>query len=818
MAVTITAAQLAAAIRADAGNSAILAEVTRLLPVATAIVERYAPGAPEAVQNEAVVRLSGYSFDAPFNPAVGRTVTTNALQASGAAALLAQWRDHRGGVIAGAVAGRTASAAAAGNPVVGVSLTGSTLSFRFADGSDEDLTLPTGGGEGGGLTPEQAAELSTSIPVGGVSLEGDDLVFASHGGGSNTVDLLPAVEAVIAGMLTSNTETRIAVSLSGEAGARKLDFVVAVPPGPTEQQVFDHLKNILLEGAGIDLTDVDITRRITIASSVSNPVTLDTGAFTASDNGTFPAWKHGQGWVNSEFLDANGFTWTWDATVNYWVLNSDKLNQAEVDARADVRGAAQATARIAAEVVPEARKGQTGSVELAELVRAVVGGSWTDSAAQVASTFYDDEASIPAPAGLTYVPSFNVFPARANVWAVVRVVKDNAPQVQAGLFRTVSRGSLGGVADTETSENWTLLSSSGTTYDYYAASIERAALGEEFRVQRLTPLGFDRSKFGAGELIPSGGAVGDALTRAAASGLSWTTPAHGLGLFRSLLADHVQGITITSGAAAVRLTAQTVSPAVALRDVTHGLLLVSVEWSVSGAVGTFLLDGPLEASNIVQLSAIRAAPAITGSTANVGVKVLTIPIEGPSDSHEGDVVLYAVRETDDGAENLAWYLAYEVADGSSANYGTVSATISMTLLEADAPAAGGGGSSGPTYTELASAAVASNRTGFNFTATEAQALITAWNSGTYEAMLFEVQWGTSTAPQRAQAMAWIRETVPGGGSLRMHLPIEGGDLDGGAEEMYFDIQDVATKSASATSVHDNTFLANTTMKVYGVSR
>ena len=64
MAVTISVADLAGAIRA--GDSALeTADITRLLAVATEIVERYAPNAPDVIQNESVRVMIGYWFDMP---------------------------------------------------------------------------------------------------------------------------------------------------------------------------------------------------------------------------------------------------------------------------------------------------------------------------------------------------------------------------------------------------------------------------------------------------------------------------------------------------------------------------------------------------------------------------------------------------------------------------------------------------------------------------------------------------------------------------------------------------------------------------------
>ena len=60
----VTPEQLAAALRV--GDSVEeTAEVERLLSYATEAVTRYAPNAPEASSNEAVIRLASYLFDQP---------------------------------------------------------------------------------------------------------------------------------------------------------------------------------------------------------------------------------------------------------------------------------------------------------------------------------------------------------------------------------------------------------------------------------------------------------------------------------------------------------------------------------------------------------------------------------------------------------------------------------------------------------------------------------------------------------------------------------------------------------------------------------
>ena len=106
MAVTITATELADLIGGRADQSA---EPARLLAVGTAMVEDYAPEAPEALQNEAVIRFCGYLAQADFGTVREETLgphsvgwITNhaaAFRNSGAAALLTRYRVRRAGRI-----------------------------------------------------------------------------------------------------------------------------------------------------------------------------------------------------------------------------------------------------------------------------------------------------------------------------------------------------------------------------------------------------------------------------------------------------------------------------------------------------------------------------------------------------------------------------------------------------------------------------------------------------------------------------------------------------------------------------------------------
>ena len=103
VAVTLTAAELAAETGAD------LSRATRVLGVATAMVEDYAPLAPPAVQKEAAIRFGGWLLASDYGAIRAETLgpmsadyVTNhsaAFRNCGAAMLLTRWKVRRGGII-----------------------------------------------------------------------------------------------------------------------------------------------------------------------------------------------------------------------------------------------------------------------------------------------------------------------------------------------------------------------------------------------------------------------------------------------------------------------------------------------------------------------------------------------------------------------------------------------------------------------------------------------------------------------------------------------------------------------------------------------
>ncbi len=88
----LTAGSLAAAMRLTDGEAPaepLLSIVNRLLAVGNAFVDKFAPAAPSAIRDEAVVRLAAYLYDQPH---YGRAMAmASAWRSSGAAGVVGPW-------------------------------------------------------------------------------------------------------------------------------------------------------------------------------------------------------------------------------------------------------------------------------------------------------------------------------------------------------------------------------------------------------------------------------------------------------------------------------------------------------------------------------------------------------------------------------------------------------------------------------------------------------------------------------------------------------------------------------------------------------
>ena len=181
MAITLTQGELSAAIRL--GDSAEeVAEATRLLAYVTAAISQHLgdafDGAPDAVVNEAAIRLAGYMFD---QPNAGRGLSyANAGRNSGAWAILLPFRVHRAGSTGDAVAAAQEAIGSTGNPVVGVTLTADELIVSFADGTVETTPFTPGSGGGADQTARDAAAAAQTTADGRAVQADIDSAVATH--------------------------------------------------------------------------------------------------------------------------------------------------------------------------------------------------------------------------------------------------------------------------------------------------------------------------------------------------------------------------------------------------------------------------------------------------------------------------------------------------------------------------------------------------------------------------------------------------------------------------------------------------------------
>ena len=99
MPISITVPTTLLAIRATASESNIAPQIyaTGLVyfNAARSMIERYAPLAPDSVQDAAMVRLVGWMWDSPTTD----SFSNKAMMHSGAASILSQWREHSVGII-----------------------------------------------------------------------------------------------------------------------------------------------------------------------------------------------------------------------------------------------------------------------------------------------------------------------------------------------------------------------------------------------------------------------------------------------------------------------------------------------------------------------------------------------------------------------------------------------------------------------------------------------------------------------------------------------------------------------------------------------
>ena len=144
MAIDVTVDVVIAAIRVGA-TDVERAEVTRLRDYAIAEIAQHLgdayTDADPVILNEAAIRLIAFLYDVP---SVARGVAfANALRQSGASRMLYRFIVHRAG-LATPEAATAQGIGTPGNPVVDVTVERGELVITYADGSTEDIDLPSG--------------------------------------------------------------------------------------------------------------------------------------------------------------------------------------------------------------------------------------------------------------------------------------------------------------------------------------------------------------------------------------------------------------------------------------------------------------------------------------------------------------------------------------------------------------------------------------------------------------------------------------------------------------------------------------------------
>ena len=148
--ITRSLAELAGDLRVGDGETEPTGPATvileRIAATARVMVVAFAPAAPDAIHDEAFVRLCGWLYDA--DPSGSTPGGPTALRSSGAASLLGPYKVRRAGLIGDAIE-EVVAGAAPGNPVTDITVNGSVMTVTYADGSTVERQLPEGGGGGG---------------------------------------------------------------------------------------------------------------------------------------------------------------------------------------------------------------------------------------------------------------------------------------------------------------------------------------------------------------------------------------------------------------------------------------------------------------------------------------------------------------------------------------------------------------------------------------------------------------------------------------------------------------------------------------------
>ena len=192
-------------------------------------------------------------------------------------------------------------------------------------------------------TDKTDADTAPSAPSGGGS-----------GGGVSTAEATAIARAAVAAGVEDYAET---ATPQAERAAGLRDELNALAPAEQTGRVFQTASG----GSGLDQAAVD--GRINTLRPEARQ-TPDTAGLGASDNGEVVAWSVDR-WVNATFKDANGYTWTFDATDDTWSVDGP-----EIQTEAEVTAIAHAAAAAVRADIPE------DSTDLDDMPNAIVAGQF----------------------------------------------------------------------------------------------------------------------------------------------------------------------------------------------------------------------------------------------------------------------------------------------------------------------------------------------------------------------------------------------------------------------------------------------------------
>ena len=174
----LTSLQFHEGLRIDNPDSAQITVLGRIKAVSEELCARYAPNAPEAVCEHAVISVGAYLYDSPQSGDGPPLSIINAFRASGAQAMLSTWRSH--GI---AVAGGDVSSTTPGTPGTPVGVDEAAVLALFsvwAQAGDTSqipasklLNAPTGQGGGGVDTAARTAAATAQSTAEGAQDRAD---------------------------------------------------------------------------------------------------------------------------------------------------------------------------------------------------------------------------------------------------------------------------------------------------------------------------------------------------------------------------------------------------------------------------------------------------------------------------------------------------------------------------------------------------------------------------------------------------------------------------------------------------------------------